>query len=168
MSEPGQPVEPDTPAGSDAGCGESTPDYPPGTDGYLEPTEGAAPRNPAAPEAAGDTETAEGEARPKEGFWTRLGFASFEDYMAYMRRQQARQIKPKGARVPAARVPGEEVGDIRRPPRSPPPRTRQVNVKLREQEGADLDRAARSYGVAAATLARMLVNRGVAAILDGD
>ena len=88
--------------------------------------------------------------------------------MAYMRRQQARQIKPRGARVPVARLPGEEVGDIAPPRRIPPPRTRQVNVKLREQEGLDLDRAARSYGVAPATLARMLVNRGVTAIINGD
>ena len=34
--------------------------------------------------------------------------------MAYMRRQQARQIKPRGARVPVARLPGEEIGDMRR------------------------------------------------------
>jgi hypothetical protein len=45
-------------------------------------------------------------------------------------------------------------------------RTRQVNVKLRRSEGSDLDRAARIYGLAPSTLARLLVNRGVKAILD--
>ncbi len=42
-----------------------------------------------------------------------------------------------------------------------------MNVKLRPQEGAELDRAAKAYGVAPTTLARLLVNRGVRAIV-GD
>jgi hypothetical protein len=45
-------------------------------------------------------------------------------------------------------------------------RRHQVNVKLREHERAQLEQAARRYGVAPSTLARMLVNRGVKAILD--
>lgn len=60
--------------------------------------------------------------------------------------------------------PGAEAGDVGAPV-EPQLRVRQVNVKLRPSEGADLDRAAGIYGVSPSTLARMLVNRGVKAIL---
>ncbi len=39
-------------------------------------------------------------------------------------------------------------------------------MKLRRREGDELDRAAALYGLAPSTLARLLVNRGVRAILD--
>jgi hypothetical protein len=64
-------------------------------------------------------------------------------------------------------VPGGGIGAIENP-RIPPLRKRQVNVKLRPGEADDLDRAATLYALAPSTLARMLVNRGVRAILDRD
>jgi hypothetical protein len=46
------------------------------------------------------------------------------------------------------------------------PLPRGTPVKLRAGEGAELDEAASIYGLAPSTLARLLVNRGVKAILE--
>jgi hypothetical protein len=67
--------------------------------------------------------------------------------------------------VPKVELPGAEIGKVGNP-RLPEPRLRQVSVKLRASEGEDLDRAAKIYALAPTTLARLLVNRGVRAILE--
>ena len=56
------------------------------------------------------------------------------------------------------------------PPTRPPPRSasRQVGIRLSLRSHERLEVAAGSYGVAPGTLARMLVNRGVDAILAGE
>ena len=140
---------------------ESTGRYPEGSPGYF------------AGEAPGDERPDDG-ARGAAGaggrkFWERLGFESFDAYMAYLNEQQARSAgSARDEEVPVAAMPGAEAGDLGLAGASPPAdvRHRQVNVKLRGDEKADLDRAARRYGVAPTTLARMLVTRGVRAILD--
>jgi hypothetical protein len=137
---------------------QSTDEYSPGTPGYFEraelPGEG------------------EGEADATTPFWKRLGFDSYQAYIDYMERQQARLAPgPRRSRVPKVELPGGEVGEIGQPRPGAgrerrERRLRQVNVKLRPSEGEDLDRAARIYALAPTTLARLLVNRGVGAILD--
>lgn len=47
-------------------------------------------------------------------------------------------------------------------------RARQVNVKLTDEDYEKLQRAARIYGVRPATMAQLLVNRGLRAVLEGD
>jgi hypothetical protein len=97
---------------------------------------------------------------PKVPFWSRLGFDSFRAYMDELNRLQG----PRDNEVPEVTLPGDEVGEIGGPQLFEQ-RLRQVNVKLRRSEAADLDRAAAIYGLAPTTLARLLVNRGVEAIL---
>lgn len=101
-------------------------------------------------------------------FWKPLGFETRADYIAYLQRQQnLLGPLPRGTPVPDADRPEDQAGDIGDGlPEYLRPRRRQVNVKLRDGEGADLDRAAKIYGLAPTTLARLLVNRGVAAILE--
>ncbi len=142
---------------------ESTEGYPEGSPGYFA-GEASGDRR------AGDEQPVDERPGGRRKFWERLGFESFDAYMVYLNEQQARG--PGSARdevVPVAPMPGAEVGDLGLAAASHPSdlRHRQVNVKLREDEKADLDRAARRYGVAPTTLARMLVNRGVRAILEG-
>src|SRR5205814_1764137 len=70
-------------------------------------------------------------------------------------------------RIPAAYIPGAEagdIGDIRRRR----PATRQVGVKLRHEDYELLVDAAAMYDVAPSTLARMLVRRGVLAIVERE
>jgi hypothetical protein len=99
-------------------------------------------------------------------FWKRLGFGTFREYISYLNRMQEQLAPlPRTARPPAPDVSGLEGAEIE-PPRSDQLRRRQVNVKLREGEAEDLDRAARIYGLTPSTLARVLVNRGVAGILE--
>ena len=52
------------------------------------------------------------------------------------------------------------------PPDREEPRDRQVNVRLDPRRYRDLCKAADLYGVAPTTMARMLVRRGVLAVLD--
>jgi hypothetical protein len=99
-------------------------------------------------------------------FWERLGFDSWDAYMVYLRRQQSMYDPPPPVEEAAATtgLPGEELGRLR--PRRREKRRRQVNLKLLADEGAKLDRVAKVYGVPPATLARMLVNRGVQLIIE--
>ena len=137
-------------AGKAAGEGpESTDEYPPGTERYSAP-----------PRDAGSLDASEAP------HWKRAGFASFQDYMDYLRRQQ-RIYDPtplRGTQVPAAELP--TTPEPRRP--GPLLRDRQVNVKLRAHEHDELGRVAQLYGVPPATLARLLVVRGVRAVLDRE
>ena len=64
--------------------------------------------------------------------------------------------KPPSPRLPGGRAPE---GTDRRGVRS-----RQVNVKLTAKDYEALTEAARSYGVAPATMAHLLVNRGLEAV----
>jgi len=157
------------PAGAEP---ESTEEYPLGTDGYSAPPAPPASSDPAppgspdageAPAASSRAGGAESEATP---FWKREGFGSFRDYMDYLQRQQ-RLYDPtplRGSEVPAGSLPAD--------PQPDQPgsllRVHQVNVKLRAGEYDDLIHVAELYGLPAATLARVLVNRGVRAVLDEE
>ncbi len=127
---------------------QSTPGYSGGTEGYSAPEEDAPP--------------------PKRKFWEALGFASFDEYLRHLKRLATLyQPLPRGAQVPTPKgfeSPDDTVAQLDARPR-PELRRRQVNIKLREAEGEALDRAAKIYGLAPATLARVLVNQGIEAIL---
>jgi hypothetical protein len=150
--------------------GESTPEYHHGTGEYFGPggedelPAAAATESPA--EAYSPPEAkAPADADGRE-FWKPLGFDTHADYMRYLRRMQTLyEPLPKGTEPPTPRLAGAEIADVESAA-AREMRTRQVNVKLRRSEGSDLDRAARIYGLAPSTLARLLVNRGVKAILD--
>lgn len=163
MDPPEQPRRP----GASRGPAETAPYREPSTHRYPAGTEGYS--------SAGEEATLAGESDadgPRAGdgdplkFWAQLGFESFDAYLAHVEDLQTRGRSRLGERVPVARVPGAELGDHPAPER-PYLRQRQVNVKLRSPEGEELDRAAALYGLAPTTLARLLVNRGVRAILDG-
>lgn len=152
--------------------GASTEEYSSSTAGYSaqeeEGTHGVDSRRDHADPAGGGPAAVEKPAA-KQGFWIGLGFESREAYMSYLQRQQS--LQPgwrRGERVPVARMPADEVAELETPPPRLELRNRQVNVKLRRSEGKDLDSAARDFGVAPSTLARMLVNRGVKAILERE
>ena len=101
-----------------------------------------------------------------EAYWQRLGFDSRASYMTYFRRLQGFD-EPAPKTEATVEVAGGAIADIGAPRREEP-RPRQVNVKLRIAEGHALDEAAGIYGLAPSTLARLLVNRGVEAILDRE
>ena len=67
--------------------------------------------------------------------------------------------------VPAAPMPGGEIADVPHGRRKP---VRQVGIKLRPADYEALVRAAGLYGARPTTLARLLVNRGVRAVLDRE
>jgi hypothetical protein len=133
---------------------ESTDGYPDDSLGYFAHLERPKPTGPPPP--------------PPEPAWKRHGFESQEAWIKYLRAQQnLGSPLPKGTPVPTTELPGDEVGEIGAPP-AVETRSRQINVKLRVEEGEKLDKAAWIYGLAPSTLARLLVNRGVRAILDRE
>lgn len=112
----------------------------------------------------------EGDGEDSDGSWSRLGFDSFDEFIDHIaeerRRVQGGFFEPP-PRIPAAYIPGAEagdIGDIRRRR----PATRQVGVKLRHEDYELLVDAAAMYDVAPSTLARMLVRRGVLAIVERE
>jgi hypothetical protein len=137
----------------DRSAAESTRGYPDGTGEYSDAPEGREPH----------VDGADGGGRRE--FWKPLGFETFRDYLSYMNRMQE-QLAPLPR---TATPPAPEVVELEAAPTDPPAehlRRCQVNVKLRPHEAEDLRRAAHIYGLAPSTLARVLVNRGVARILE--
>ena len=94
-------------------------------------------------------------------WWEKLGFGSLDEFWESQRPRRRRNRN----RIPGPALPEASRPDRRRSARS---RTSQVNVKLTASDHADLKRAAELYGVAPATMAQLLVNRGVRAVLDGE
>ncbi len=141
--------------------GESTDRYSGGTESYSvrkeEPS--SPPEETPAPE----------ETQHRRPFWKPLGFDTFDDYMRYLNRLQTLyEPLPRETPIPTPEgleTPDDTVAELDARPR-PELRRRQVNVKLRQAEGEALDRAAGIYGLAPATLARVLVNQGVSLILE--
>jgi hypothetical protein len=100
--------------------------------------------------------------------WEASGFSSEEEFFASFKAEQERLERlwfgPRRT-PPAGRLPGDEVAGVERPRR----RTRrQVGIRLTADEYARLVEAARFYGAAPGTMARLLVNRGVRAALEGQ
>ena len=135
-----------------------TPGYPPDTAGYPVEEGGAS--------GAGE----DGRGGTAAPWWVGFGFSSHSEFIEALKEDQER-IGAKWRRrrahpeVPAASLPGGEIADIPRPRRKP---LRQVGIKLRPDDYDALARAARFYGARPTTLARLLVNRGVRAVLDAE
>ncbi|HSJ17031.1 MAG TPA: hypothetical protein VK920_02945 [Solirubrobacterales bacterium] len=116
----------------------------------------------------GQASAARGPRRGDE-YWRSLGFSSQREFNEAFEHDQ-RRIGEKWRRrrvapaVPAASMPGDDIADIARVGRRKP--VRQVGIKLRPDDYDALARAARLYGARPTTLARLLVNRGVRAVLD--
>jgi hypothetical protein len=96
---------------------------------------------------------------PREGWWNRYGFESFGAYLRYSETGPDRPFSFSAARkrkkVPAADLPA---GGAPRRRRSPP--THQISIRLDEHGYQNLLKAARMYGVAPATMGRLLVAKG--------
>jgi hypothetical protein len=101
-------------------------------------------------------------------WWRKLGFGSQQEYLDGLEEHQAQFDRwfpsRTGRDPPAAALPGAEIADL--PPRRRRAPVRQVGIKLRPVDYESLARAAFLYGVRPSTLARMLVNRGVRAVLE--
>jgi hypothetical protein len=124
------------------------------------------------PSTDGEGEDAgHGDSAEPQKFWERLGFESFRAYMDYLQEQQSRRTifggEPR-VDLPSAdtQVPPET--ESPRPRSDPRPDVRQVGLKLAREDYDQLAEAAEAYGVAPTTLARMLVRRGVRAMLKAD
>jgi hypothetical protein len=80
----------------------------------------------------------------------------------------------RDGRRPRSSVPTPRIADgsdrpmPRRPPRHPDVRSEQINIRLNRADREAVRRAARLYGVALTTLCRILIQRGVTAILDDE
>jgi hypothetical protein len=80
----------------------------------------------------------------------------------------------RDGRRPRSSVPTPRIADgrdrpmPRRPPRHPDVRSEQINIRLNRADREAVRRAARLYGVAPTTLCRILIQRGVTAILDDE
>ena len=92
-------------------------------------------------------------------FWKRSGFESFQAYLDEQERLRDLYEPRRSRRRSFAELPRDELGELKVPRN--PPRSHQVNVKLRIAEWFDLCEAARDFGVAPSTLARLLVSRGI-------
>ena len=92
-------------------------------------------------------------------FWKRGGFESFQAYLDEQERLRDLYEPRRSRRRSFAELPRDELGELKVPRN--PPRSHQVNVKLRIAEWFDLCEAARDFGVAPSTLARLLVSRGI-------
>lgn len=146
------------PAGADPA--EGSPGYPASSEGYSDCEEN--PDGDGRAGSEGDTGTEGG----RREFWKPLGFETFRDYINYMNRMQDLYAPlPRTARPPAPEISELDTAQPQ-PPRPSYTRRRQLNVKLRDHEADALERAADIYGLRPATLARVLVNRGVDAVLE--
>jgi len=111
---------------------------------------------------------AEGEARqvqPQE-WWARAGYPSFQ---AYLQELDESQDKMFGRRKPRSELPTPGLGSPEAPARGAAGmKTRQVCLKISERDYEELSEAAAMFSARPTTLARMLVRRGVRAIIDAD
>ena len=98
---------------------------------------------------------------PSEGWWNNYGFASFGEYLKASHEEgdkvAALFSRRKRSQAPAAQLPGGATPEAR-PARGG--RNRQVSIRLDDAGYEALVKAARIYGVAASTMARLLVQRG--------
>jgi hypothetical protein len=100
-------------------------------------------------------------------FWEREGFGSLEEFMDEYRaswerigwspRKRRRDDLPEPS-LPDGQVPAQRLAR----------RDRQVNMRLTGDDHAKLEEAAKLYGVRPATMAQLLVNRGVRAVLERE
>ena len=159
----------DCPTGpSDDPTTRGTHGYPSGTDGYPRASDcrpggpGEPPDGPAEPPKDEDEEADE------DPYWRRLGFSSSREFLDGLEAHQSKLDqwfqRFRSGDPPAASVPGDEIGELGVVTRRAP--VRQVGIKLRPADYAALANAAFLYGVRPSTMARLLVNRGVRAVLE--
>jgi hypothetical protein len=150
---------------------DGTQEYPAGTDAYPDSEEAGSEEYPAgtgaypAPEGRIGEEPAqapEGDSSTNQEWWERAGFASLEEALAD---NEARWDRIMGRPVRDLKGLSKEEILFSDPVRRPSVtrhrvRERQVGVKLTADEYSHLVDAARHYGVAPSTLARIFVVRG--------
>jgi hypothetical protein len=150
--------------------------YPSGTDGYplssdgrpVDPEEARAPEEPSSGPAGPPDDESEG-GGDDAAYWRRYGFSSFQEFLeefeAVQRRANPEWREYRDVRdLPASELPGDEIAEVAPRRRRTP--VRQVGVKLRAADYEALANAAFLYGVRPTTMARLLVNRGVRAVLE--
>ena len=155
--------------GSHTSESRDTDGYPADTDGYPADTDGYSAHSGNPTEDESDRTDAEQPDEPA-GWWESYGYESLQDYLdeqdrvyeAVMGRQPKRRSVDE---LPAATLGKPEVPPGRNALRR---RSRQLGLKLTEDEFAQLSAAAATYGVRPTTLARMLVHKGVRAIAELD
>jgi hypothetical protein len=103
---------------------------------------------------------------PSEGWWTKLGFKSFGEYLRYSQTGPDRpfsfEVARRRKRVPAAKLPGGGAPQGTEANK----RSRQISIRLDEEGYEALIKAARMYGVAPGTMGRLLVQRGARLALE--
>lgn len=95
-------------------------------------------------------------------WWQKLGYADQDAFWREM--QQREEASSRGLRRRRAQASDLPRGGAPERPERPGTRSCQVNVKLTAADHEALVEAARSYGVAVATMAQLLVNRGLEAV----
>jgi hypothetical protein len=124
---------------------EGTDGYPTGTEGYRSDGKDVSPAEQAVLSGA--------------QWWAKAGYGSLQEYIdEHERRWEA---WGNGGRPPPMPEPKPPGGKVPRRRQTPSSYSRQVNVKLRPEIYTGLSELATGYGVAASTMARMLVNQGV-------
>jgi len=103
---------------------------------------------------------------PSEGWWNRYGFKSLGEYFRYGETGPDRPFSFTSSRkkkdLPAPDLPAGGA-----PRRRNLARTRQISIRLDEDSYQDLLKASRMYGVAPATMGRLLVAKGARKAADG-
>jgi hypothetical protein len=98
---------------------------------------------------------------PSEGWWTSYGFKSLGEYLRY---SETGPDRPASLSPPRKkkniRAPELPTGGVLPRPRGSSARTRQISIRLDEEGYQALVKAARMYGVAPATMGRLLVAKG--------
>ena len=149
--------------------------YRSGSDGYRSGSDGYPPNTgPGQPEAGSDqaargADPLERASEPSEGWWTGYGFASLGDYLrevdAGWERIGWSRKRAKRSEVPVPDPPGVSAS-VPAPQRLREQRGRQVGVRLDASGYRALCEAARIYGVAPSTMARLLVHKGAVKIVS--
>jgi hypothetical protein len=139
----------------------------PGSHGNPSGSHGGQVSEESAPEEDPVIVVAEGRMEPSEGWWNDYGFDSFGEYLKASRRESEKVValfsRRKRSAAPAAKLPGG--GALPAKP-SRGGRNRQVSIRLDDTGFDALQRAARIYGVAPSTMARLLVQKGAQQALD--
>jgi hypothetical protein len=105
---------------------------------------------------------------PSEGWWTSYGFKSFGEYLRHSEngpdRPTSLGVTRKKKNIAAPGLPSGNVPAGKAPPRG---RNRQISIRLDEEGYQALVKAARMYGVAPATMGRLLVAKGARKAVEG-
>jgi hypothetical protein len=97
---------------------------------------------------------------PSEGWWNRYGFESFGAYLRHSETGPNRPFSFDSLRKRKKKVPAADLPAGAAPGRRNSVPTRQISIRLDEDGYQDLVKAARMYGVAPATMGRLLVAKG--------